>query len=385
MSRKESDTPRAAQLRIPFTRDARLRLLAEIDPKVAGLSRRSWINVAELLMQVELTTGRDGCFSYCTTLRERMFERRGVPRSTFFRVRAAAGRLGLLVAEERHNRQGKMSNAWRVAWDAVVGLAARSGYLLDEESPGAAPTPASAEPNGQLPAGPESETDRSYSGTDRCQTGTDRSQSGTDRSQSGTMLLRGFNPSSVLLQSDLQGRLVDRSDEKRDDEKTDDQIFVVGENSAEAGGGAGGAWRARSAPPAISPLIATAVDRPHDIRALADAIVRRVGACGNERDWNLAAKCAVISRSLGDAWLNSSIEGVVRRRELLARERKRMVNPWAYFTRVLQDEAKKRGKFLNRELARITLPPELATWRGGPAWYDTRETRLASGAKEPQP
>ncbi len=345
MSRKKPDEG-GAQLRIPFTRDARLRLLAEINPAIANVSRRTWINVAELLMQIELTTGADGCFCYCETLGDRMFERRGIPRSTFFRVRQTAGRLGLLIAEERHNRQGKMSNAWRVDWTVVEALAVRSGYRLTSETPGA---------SAELSEGPKGGTDRSQSGTGRC-------QFGTDRSQSGTMLNKGFNLALIRPLINSSRSTVDNAV---------DQIC----EGEKAGDGVEGAGRVRPVGPAI--------ERPNEARALAERLADRLGGCKSVRDWQLAAKCAILARSLGEQWLHGSVEGVVRRREIIAREGGRLANPWAYFVRVLREETGKRGKFLNRELARITLPPELATWRGGPAWL--ANGRLVSNQTEPTP
>ena len=325
MPGKETNPP-AVQLRIPFTREARLALLAAIDPKIAGVSRRTWINVAELLTQVELTTGADGCFCYCQTLAERMFQKNGIPRSTFFRVRHAAGRLGLLVGEERHNRQGKTSSAWRVQWDRVVALAARSGYVQADAPPGAA--------DGFSPGG--------KSETDRRQNGTDRSYSGTDRSQSGTMPYRGISSTVAFPLALSLGSTVDKGVDQKSEFRNAER-------------GSGGAGRAGSPPPASRLPIAAA-------RALAHRIERAVGRCTNARDWQLAAKVALLSYQLGEAWLWGAVEAVRRRSSPAG-------NPWAYFTRCLQDATRQRHKCLNRELARITLPAELAAYDGG-AWQD---------------
>ncbi|WP_428303874.1 hypothetical protein [Lacipirellula sp.] len=351
-----SQPPREQQRRIPFTRDARLKLLGAINPAIAGVSRRSWINIAELLTQVELCTGRDGCFSYCETLYDRMFGGRGIPRSTFFRVRQKAGELGLLIGDERYARNGKTSNEWRVNWDQVGALAARSGTVLQSE-PEVAP--------GADQRAPASETDRFQTGTDRRQTGTDRSQSGTDS-------IRGLIPSSVRPIVPTTGSTVDKADDQKNG--TDSKY---GEH-------AGGAGRVGTlCPPprqAIAPPRRQTLADPAAIRGLAERIERGLDRrCRNAGDWLLAVKAAMLVERFGEEWLWSAVNGVLAAD---AERRKRgelpIDNRWSYFTRVLQDATRKLGKALNRELAKTTPPPDVVRYDGG-AWREA--ARMCDGGE----
>lgn len=346
MARKHDDL--LGQAWIPLTREARLKLLSAVEPVVAGLSRRTWLHVAELLTQIELRSSGEGCYCYCETLWTVMYGGRGVPRSTFFRVRGAAGRLHLLIGDERHNRQGRTSNVWRVDWQAVAALAARSGTALagDDEALAAGPQrDLAAGRDGELSAGRKSETDRRQSGTDPC-------QSGTDRSHTGTHPLRGLVLTEVLTSVRSLGstrfseaRAHGAQGEKRVDQVRGDRQASESRASRRAGEPTGGAGRAGRLPPAID------LDQ---VRDLAERIERRVGACRSSRDWQLAVKVALLSRAFGEQWLWGAVEGLIR-----VRERSRVANGWAYLTRVLQEATRRQGRALNRELAKITLPPEL--------------------------
>lgn len=353
-----SPSPRepARQRRIPFTRDARFALLQSIKPEVAGVSRRSWINIAELLIQVELCTGRDGCFAYCETLYDRMFGGRGVPRSTFFRVRRLAGELGLLLGEERYAGNGKTSNEWRVNWDQVGALAARSGTVLEAEPPIA----------------PGADRVRTESKTDRSRSGTDRRQSGTDRSQTGTDPIRGLVPSSVSTIVPTTRSTVDQADDQKNGTE---QIM---------GGLTRGAGRAGMLCPPPRRALAPTRRLNHleaaAVRELAERIERGLGRrCKNAGDWGLAVKAALLAEQLGERWLWGAVNGVLAADELRVRRGERPLgNRWSYFTRVLQDATRKLHKNLNRELAKIVPPPELLRYDGA-AWRET--ARMCQGGE----
>lgn len=116
---------------------------------------RIWRNVVELIVQVQLTSGRGPCDKEVAVLAGRMFQGTGVSRATVFRAANVAEDHGLLGRTQRVTGRGQQANVWRIDWDRIVALSKLDAEALGEPQPcppiEPLDKPVSVEPESQFP------------------------------------------------------------------------------------------------------------------------------------------------------------------------------------------------------------------------------------------
>jgi hypothetical protein len=243
------------QAKFPYDRKERFAALQAIDrtklPKPVG--RIMWAHVVELLTQIDLCTGRDGCFAYTETLAARFYNNVGVSRAAFFRIKGLACELDLLTVENRKSPRGQLSNEWRVEWSKIMTLAAREDVRLC--APKVRPT--------------------------RPQVRLTPSRTETPPSRSETHY-KGITSSVALPLTSLRS--------------SDERVSVS---------------REPTQPKARRPSGWVDWDQA---AILAREITRKLGPCRTDKDRSLVAKAAALSRRFGEFWLWDSVEAVVRAR-----------------------------------------------------------------------
>lgn len=309
---------RLVQRAMPLSREERLRAIDDVDPDRAGIHRRSWRSVRDLLKQIEFCSSGYDSRVRIDTLAGRM----AVHYTTVLRTGNVAEAAGLLDIERMiYDAGGRTSNGWRIRWDRVLAVK-------------------------RLPDASHPVRDASH-----------RLRDASHRLRDASHPIRGIKSSNV------QGKVHIRSS---DEGERDDQKLAGSRKAAES---AGRARCAGALPPAD-----WLPEQIGEIRERAHGIERKIGRCRRPDDWSIAVKAVILSRSFGEQWLASAVEGTVVRLTNRGKLGPLHKGPWAYFTKLLQDGADKNRRFLNRELARITLPPALANYA-----REVIDPRLCSG------
>lgn len=284
--------------------------LRSIDPTAAGLSRRRWLQVRELAAAVLWCGACDGCRASVARLIEVANRNKLKPiiasRSAFFRVRAAAVAVGVIVDELEHNERGRTFSERAVNLVRVAELLERTRELARERRQTAA----------------------------RLKT----RKMGLTRNLPETYSPYVLNPSKPLK------HLVDQSPRATS--------TSVDRRAHDASG-----------------LRGSAHDAPRfNLERASRIALEIVAACGGSpspRDWAFAVKVALVEQMLGEHWLRDALGGVLHCRPR---------HPWRYLTACLREKAEARGRRLNRELARVSVPSELARFVPPPP----REPRLCA-------
>lgn len=323
------------QLELPLTRRERIDSIDGIDPRLAGINPRSWRTCRDMLKQIEYCSSGNDSSVYVETLAARL----AVDRSTVLRAADKLEASGLLQIETRYGgaTPGRSSNGWRIRYPRV--LACQKGAEIP-------PAESVRDATHKLRDATHNVRDATHKMQDATHNPANlRRKSVTPRGVAASV----ETPTSVL------SPLSDFRSSNGGDE-FDDQKNLGEQNSAGLDGQA--------------------------IRRQADAIVARIGPCRQARDWDLAAKAAVLALRFGENWLWDAVNGVCVKRERLNREGKSMRRPWGVLHKYLETWTQQQlGLPFNGLLAATVLPPAAATWRGGKAWG--RRESLCVATREP--
>jgi hypothetical protein len=315
-----SQPRKQSQSRLAYDRRQRFQALRGIDRTKLDkpIGAHTWSNVIDLLVAVDLCTGQDGCFSYAETIASKMNQGLGVSRAKFWRICGLAKSLELLDTEARYNRQGQQSNEWCVFWDKIMVLGARAVTESPETPP---PKPAAAKTVVKMERVSESLKNEVLE---------------TLNLRPPRLNLSHYNKGLVVPLVVPLRSTVDRGDESPDDHGDDSEEIQDG-----------------------TPIVEHHVDRDWDpIRGEANRVFRKLGPPRCELDRSLALKAIILGRTvLSEAAVTDAVEAVVQIKP---------ANRWGYFHTCLSEKCQLAGLNLNRELARIRVPPEILRGRSPP-------------------